>query len=444
MGMLRHFFILFFGIVPATIASAQQGQSLTVEEAVQIGLQNSKTLHSSRMNMQYTEAKASEMGATRLPSLKLGGSYARLSEVPPFQVSLPLPTPAPDKFVISPAIFDNYNSRLSLQQPLFTGFRLQSSTRMAKYNAQAAQENYSKDKRELIYDIKNAYWNLYKATELKKVIDENVEQVKSHLQDVQNFYAQGMATNDDVLKVQVQLSSVQLLQIDAKNAVQLAMIRLNSLIGLPLDQQVELSSRIEPQAKEFGQLSLLVKQALLRRPEAKIMEFRVKSAEAGVTLAKSGWYPQIYLTGNYYYARPNPRILPARDEFKDSWDIGVSVSFDIWNWGTTGHQTNQAQAQLFQAQDALGQLKDGITLEVTQSYLNVLQSKEKIAVAQQGVQQAEESYRMTNEKYKMGLALNTDLLDAEVALLRAKTNHTQALVDFELAQANLQKTIGEE
>jgi outer membrane protein TolC len=293
-----------------------------------------------------------------------------------------------------------------------------------------------------MYDVKSAYWNLYKAIEFKKVIDENVEQVKAHLKDVKSFYAQGIVTKNEVLKVEVQLSNTLILQTDAQNNVRLAGISLNNVLGISLITEVELASTIQHQPRESDEINSLIQKATEQRPEVQAMEYRVKAGEAGVTLARSGWFPQIYLNGNYYYARPNPRIVPAQDQFKDTWDVNLSVSLDIWNWGTTVHQTNQAQAQLAQAQDALGQLRDGITLEVTQNYLNFNQAKERIALAETTVSQAEENYRITNEKFKAGLALNSDLLDAEVALLQAKWTYIQALVEDELADARLQKSIG--
>jgi outer membrane protein TolC len=214
------------------------------------------------------------------------------------------------------------------------------------------------------------------------------------------------------------------------------------VLGISLTTEVELASTIQHQPRESDEINSLIQKATEQRPEVQAMEYRVKAGEAGVTLARSGWFPQIYLNGNYYYARPNPRIVPAQDQFKNTWDVNLSVSLDIWNWGTTVHQTNQAQAQLAQAQDALGQLRDGITLEVTQNYLNLNQAKERIALAETTVSQAEENYRITNEKFKAGLALNSDLLDAEVALLQAKWTYIQALVEDELANARLQKSIG--
>jgi outer membrane protein TolC len=222
------------------------------------------------------------------------------------------------------------------------------------------------------------------------------------------------------------------------------MIGLNNILGTPLQSEIELATSMQQQSKTYADVSTLVQQAFEKRPELKGVELRMKASESAVTAARSGWFPQIYLVGNYYTARPNQRIFPAVDQFKETWDVSVSVSLDIWNWGTTIHQTNQAQAQLEQTRDALGQLRDGITLEVTQNYLNLNQTKEKIGVAEKGVGQAEENYRITNEKFKSGLALNSDLLDAESALLQAKWNFIQALVDHELADARLQKAIGED
>ncbi|MBI1803364.1 MAG: TolC family protein [Ignavibacteriae bacterium] len=429
-------------IVAATIsvgAIARQKMSLTVEQAIATGLEKSKSLHASLMRVEAADAKASEVNAARLPSLRLGGSYARLSDVPGFEIG-PFPPLLNDRVTISPAVFNNYNVKLSLQQPLFTGMRLNSSADIADYTSQATSQDYHRDRSELVYTIKASYWNLYKAIEFKKVIDENVEQMKAHLRDVQNMAAQGLVTKNEVLKVEVQLSNVQLQQIDARNNVQLAAIGLNNVIDIPLNTEIDLASTVQPESqKTYGNVNELVQQAIDRRYEVKSTELHVKASESAVTLARSGWFPQVFLTGNYYYARPNQRLFPTQDKFSDTWDVTLSVSLDIWNWGSTIHQTNQAQAQLAQVQDALGQLKDGIALEVTQSYLNFNQSRERIGVAEKGVSQAEENRRITNEKFKAGIALNSDLLDAEAALLQAKWNYIQSLVDHELADAKLQQ-----
>jgi len=430
--------VLFAGSV-----RAQQTINLSIDQAIQIGFDKSKGLHASMMKVQYADAKSSEASTLLLPSLKFGGAYTRLSSVPAFEVDIPLPPPAPSHFVISPSILNNYNLRLTLQQPLFTAGKVQNAAEAADYTAQATQKDYEKDKSDLVYGIKNAYWNLSKALELQKVVDENVEQIRAHVKDAKSWQAQGLITDNDVLKVQVQLSEARLHQIDAKNAVQLARIALNNIIGIPLETQVDLTSSLEQKPEEFAPLQDLVKQALERRADVEAMKYKVKAGESGVSLAIAGWFPQVYLTGNYYFNRPNQRYQPMIDQFNNSWDVGVGVSFDVWNWGTTIHQTDEAKAQLAQAQDGLSQMKDAIALDVTSNYLNLQRVNERIDVAREGVTQAEENYRITDNKFKQGLSVNTDLLDAEVALLQAKTDYTQALTDFELAEASLRRSIGE-
>ena len=424
-------------------ALSQEKLPLTIEKAIQIGLENSKTLHSSLMKVEYADAKSAEVNAGRLPSLKFGGSYTRLSDIPPAEVVLQLPPPAPSRFTLSPTILDNYNLRFSVQHPLFTGFRLDAASSAADFSVQASSQEYAKDKADLIYNVKNAYWSLYKAQEVQKVIEENVQQIKAHVDDVQKMMDQGMATTNDVLKVQVQLSDAQLRQIDANNQVRLAVIGLDNTLGVSLSTDIELETTIAHTPREFAPLDKLIATALDKRPDIHAMKYRVQAGEAGVTAARSGWFPQIYLVGNYYYARPNQRLFPTENIFKDTWDVGVSMSLDIWNWGTTVHQIDQAQAQVAQSKDALGQLQDGITLEITQTYLNLTQAKERIGVAQKGVDQSQENYRITHERFTEGLALNSDMLDAEVAMLQSKLNYTQALVDYELAEARLERAIGE-
>jgi outer membrane protein len=429
-------------------ATAQQ-RTLTLSDAVALGLENSKSLHASLMKSEYADAKSSEVSASLYPTLKANLGYQNLSNIPPAAVILPKNAfgpgfpPQPVDVTLSPVILNTYSARATLQQPLFTGWRLQSAVDNAEYTANAVHDDYEKDRQQLLYDIKAAYWNVYRAKEMKRLTDENVAQMTQHLDDIQNMFGQGMATTNEVLKTKVQLSNSRVLQSDAENNVTIALISFNSIIGLPLGTEITIGSQLTPRTKEFPGVQQLLATAFQHRADVQGMEWRMHAAESGITAARAGWMPQIFLTGNYYYSRPNQRIFPAQDVFKDSWDIGVNLQFDIWNNLTTVHQTNEASAQYEQVKDSFGMLKDGVTLEVTQSYLTFEQAKKKIELAQLSVDQASENLRVTREKFKAGLTTNSELLDAEVALLQAKLQLVQSQVDHELAEARLQKAIGE-
>lgn len=417
--------------------NAQDKLSLTLDRAIEIGLQNSKLLHSSLMKVKGAEAKVKEVSALRLPSLKLNAGYRKLSEVDPFIITTPF-----GSFPIAPGIFDNYSVQLSVFQPLFTGFRLAGNVNLNEELSKATTEEYNKDKSELMFNIKNSYWGVFKAIQFKKVMDETVEQIKAHVEDAKNLEKAGMLTRNDILKIEVQLSNAIYQQLEAENAVKLTMTALNNVMGIPLNTQIEIASDVNLNQYKSDELSKLVDAAINNRPEIKAADSRVKASEAGVTLAKSSWYPQLSLYANYYYSKPNQRILPTQNRFDGTWDAGINLSMNVWDWLTTKHQSDQAEAQLAQAVDGMGLIKDGITLEVTQNYLSLTQTNKKIEIAKLIVSQAEENMRVTSQKFKNGLATSSDLIDAETALISAKTNFTTSIVDHELAKAKLEKSLG--
>jgi outer membrane protein len=431
--LLRMFLIL----MAFSIVFAEEKKSLTLEECIEIGLKNSKTLNISKSKVEAAQEKSKEVDAGMLPALKFAGGYTRLSPIDPFSINMP----GIGSYTLSPSILNNYTAKLSLIQPIYTGSRLSSNSDLIENLANATVEDLNQSKSQLILDIKNSYWTLYKSIDFLKIIEENITQIRAHLDDIQNMYNSGMATNNDVLKVKVQLSNIEITKIDAENNIALSRLALNNTIGLPLYTSFDLKSKIDVKSDNYSDMKNLIDKAINERPELKAMDFRIKSSQAGVEMAKSGFFPQINFIANYNYNRPNQRIFPSVDEFRGTWDISLMLSYDIWTWQTTSHQKAQAEAALDQSNIAMEQLKDAVTLDVSQSYLNLIKSREKITVSDESVKQAEENYRVTNEKFKAGLALNSDLIDAESALLTAKINYTSSLADYEIAIARLEKAI---
>ena len=436
-------------------SSAAQVQTLTLADVIRIGHENNRALKISATKVDAASAKASEAMTSLLPSLKLSASYQRLSDVPPFAVTLPSSIPPPiggSTFTLAPTVLNNYQARVSLQQPIFTGFKLESNIRAANYLAEASEFENKNDKADLTLAITTAYWTLYQTIETKKFIDENVLRLQTAENDTKNLLKAGVATRNDLLKVQLQLNNAKLTQIDATNDVQIAMMNLNNVIGKPLDTQVQLSSQPGIPLEQEGEPSIIgeradeqrsyLAKALDTRGDVKAMQSRVEASRAGVSAAQGGWWPQLFLTGGYTYARPNQRYQPTKDEFKGTWDVGVQLQFDIWNWGVAGHQSEQAKAALQQSELTYEQLKENVAFDVKRQSLALQRSREKVGVAMLAIEQADENERISNDKYKQGLATSTELLDATVALLQAKTSYSGALVEHEIARARLNRAIG--
>ncbi len=261
------------------------------------------------------------------------------------------------------------------------------------------------------------------------------------------------------------LQGLSLMAVEAGNPQPLQVIRVRAMgedgktkdftVTCRIDTEIEIATKLDEGTFAGGPVAEdekaagresdpgLLEKALARRPEPRAMDLRVKAGEAGVAVARSAWYPQVYLAGNYYDLRPNPRLLPAKDKFYSTWDVSLNVSMDLWNWGATARQTDQARARLAQARDALGMVKDAVALELRQCRLDLAAARAKIGVAREAVTQAEENLRVARERFREGVALNTDGLDAEVLALQSRTSLIQALVDNELAGARFRKALGE-
>lgn len=416
--------------------------SLTVAECVRLAMRNNRRLHAAMMRSEQSEARGAEAFSALLPTLKATTGYTRLSDVPDFSITIPS-YPRPQTMTLSEAIPNSYQVKVTLQQPLFVGNRLTSQHALQQQAASAARQDLRAEQRDLALTVTNAYWALYQAREVERVVEDNVRQVESHLRDMENMVAQGMATVNDRLKVRLQLSNAKLMRIDAANAARVAEIGLNNACGRPLDSPAILASGPDTAGSDDRNLGALQQQAAAARPELKALRARAQAGRSGVSMARAGWYPQLFGVANYAYARPNQRIFPAKDRFDGTWDAGVLLSLDIWNWGATRHQVRQARAQLAQAEDALALAADGVSVEVNVAWLDCQRCREKIAVTADGVAQAQENFRTTDERFRNGLATNSDLLDAENSLLQARLSHTRALVERQVAQARLAKAVGE-
>lgn len=425
--------LLVFGVIIA------QERTLTLEESLQIGLQNSKQIKISKASLISSGAKITEVGSQMLPRLSFGASYTRLSDVKPFAVAVAF---SPTPITIQETILDNYQLNLSLKQPLFTGFRLSSLKSAAEYNNKAVGFEHTNEINEEALRIHQAFWNYYKSQKVLQLVEENLKSLEKHLADTKNFLENGLVTKNDLLKLEVQYSNTELKRIDAKNAVELSRTAFNKAMGLPLNTRSQVVAE-EPQTilitTKFDDLLV---EAMQSREEIKSLEYKIKAGEETVDAAQAGWFPSIFLFGDYYYGRPNQRIMPLEDKFEDTWAVGVGLNWNILDWGETSAKTTQAEQRLIQTETTYQIIKENIELEVYKDYLTALSEFEKVTVSKKSVEQAEENYKITKDKYNQQLATSTDLIDAEVAMLNAKTNLTNALVDLELAKTNLEKSIG--
>ncbi|MCA0388592.1 MAG: TolC family protein [Bacteroidetes bacterium] len=441
--MLKHLlYVASFILLSITVLTAQKSVEMSLEDCIKFGLENNKSIKIAAEKVNSAKLKRSEAGTTGLPSLSLQAGYTRLSEVDPFAISIPFGG-SMQTFTVSPSILNNYSAKLTLTQPVFTGFKIDLSKELSDQAIAAGLFDLQSEKSKLKYSIANAYWSLYKVTEGKKVVEEYIKTIELHLKDLGNFFKQGLITENEILKLEVQLSSAKVQLLETENAKQMAKLMLLNSMDMPYETELTLKpSLITDQPATNLTLDEINSLALTGRPELKAMEVRLNSRKSAIELTRSAWYPDVYFIGNYNYSRPNQRIVPTKDEFKGTWDITLSLSYTLWNWNATSYKTQQAESELAQSNYQYQMMKDGILIEVKQAFLNYTANKSRIELAQNTVKQAEENYRVSYNLFRQGLIKNSDLIDAEVALFDAKIKLVTSISDLRNAEALLDKATG--
>jgi len=168
----------------------------------------------------------------------------------------------------------------------------------------------------------------------------------------------------------------------------------------------------------------------------------VKSAEKEVQLARSEYFPTLGLSFNYERVGDNPGVSGSQFEDEDSWNIMATARWTFWQWGKKRQLVREKETKLVQADDARVQVEDNISLEVRDAYLRLREARDKIGVAEVAIEQAEENFRMNQERFKEQVATSTDVLDAQTLLTQARTNYFNALSDYNIAWARLDRSMG--
>jgi outer membrane protein len=410
---------------------------LSLDDALARAAANSHRLAELRARESAAAAVLDQRKAADLPTLALQAGYQRTNHVDEFGVIQPDRTFT----IIYPDVPDNWRARLDLQWPIYSGGRNRALERAADAEGQASQKDIDSTRADLRLETTRAFWALVTATEAERVVRESVTRIEAQLSDVRARFDAGFLPPNDVLTVETRVSREKSLLIDARNQRDSARAELARLMGAPLDAAFEADAALEQSEAAVPSVANAVA-ARAERADRQALALRADAANARIDSARAGFRPSLAVIGGYDYARPNSNIFPRVDEWRPSWDIGVNVSWSLWNWGSTAAVVAEARGEAIAAQERLAELDTVIGLEVRQRQLDLDSARAQVPPALDAVKSAAEARRVVQERFTAGVATNTDLLDAQQDQLEAELQRTRALANVRLAQARLARAIG--
>ena len=427
--------ILFFPF------SARAAELLTLEDSVAIALKNSRIINIAKEGAKGAQAKKREAITGFLPKFKTSYSYTRFNEEPGFYfpgftgtISMPA------SYMIAGTI-NNHNWIIEASQPLFAGGGILANYQASKTGEDIALVEETAKSLDVILEVKVAYYNILRAQRLAQTARQSVEMLSAHRDVAHHFFLVGLIPKNDLLQSEVQLANGKQTLVKAQNAVTLAKSSLNTLLKRNLLSPLEVVDILDYQPVSQSYEDYL-ENARQHRPELKITELKARQAGYVVRQAQSEFFPAVSLVSNY--ARFGDTMSLSGTDYKkrESWQVMAVANWSFWEWGKTKFRVDAGRALENQAIDQAKELNDQVALEIKNAYLILQESESQIAVSKKVIEQAEESFRISEARYKERVARSTEVLDAQTLLTKAKSEYANALADYNIAHARLQRAVG--
>lgn len=422
--------VIVFPLVASAEEVIRKGDLLTLERCVEIALKNHPGILAARSNVDLYYARKGLAEAGYYPKVDATAGYSRFKPSSTSTTSIGVLNR-----ISTSHSFEQYSAGISANQTIYDFRKTGTQVNIQNLNIDSAREDLRNTGDQVIFNVKQAYYGVLKEKRNREVAGDTVSQFQQHLAQAKAFYEVGTKPKFDVTKAEVDLGNAQLNLIRANNNLKIARVILNNELGVPDAAEFEIEDSLS-----FQQYSMSFQEAIGKayenRPELKSISFRKNAAEESVRLAKKEYYPVLTGTVSYSWAGEQFAVNDG------GWSTGLTLSIPVFSGFSTKAQVAEAKANLLALTANEEVLRQSVLLEVQQSLLNLTEAGERIVVAELTVRQAQENFEIANGRYAAGVGNPIEVTDADVALSNAKTSYNQALYDYKIARASLEKAMG--
>jgi outer membrane protein len=425
--------IVFIGCFLLTVGyspKAAANEPWTLEHALEQALAHNPDARLARHRIAAAQAGLDQANAAFWPHLQFQSSYTRTDN--PMQVFGSILNQRSYSSSLNfndvPDV-DDLNARGLVTVPLYTGGRNKAERAAAKANTEASREDNEAVRNALGFEVARLFHTVLKTREFIRAAEAAVASYGTNVIIARKRLDGGTLLKTDVLDMEVRLAQAREDLVRARNANALATRALRNLLGIEEGEFVIADIAPSANAPDSGDFS--------RRAELAAARQRERAVEEQVRAAQGGYLPRVSAFGSLDYD------YGARfDNGAGSYTAGAMLQWDIWDGNLTRAKVREARANLESAREEQRKLRLALDLEVEQARLDIKAANERLVVTQQAVAQASESVTLTRARFEQGMALSTQLMDAETALLSARVRRAESEGDQRIAIAALRKALG--
>ncbi len=403
--------------------SVEKNIDMTLDKCIELALGNNPQINAAFHDILASDARIKQVWSNYFPQLSWQTGYTRIKQL---QLSDALGRNLTFNYYIL--------GQVTLQQMLYDFGVTQNQATIKRLDYEAYKTTLGATINEVIYQTKDAYYNLLYAFENKRVAEDTVNKFEMFYNQAKAFYEIGMNPKVDVTIAEVNLSNAKLQLIQADNAVNLAVARLNNVMGVPFIDKYNVQERLKYQPVDIT-FNKSIEIARDARPELKLAELKVESANQTLKLVKKSYFPTLSVEGQL-------QIGGKSWTNNYGYNLGGYLNFPTINGMLIKNEIKEAR-YLYDKEIANAKnTQNQIYLEIQNAYLLLEEKKNQMPVAMLGVKQAKENYELSYGRYRVGEANPTELKDAQINYQQAQLRYYNALYQYNSAKASLEKAIG--
>jgi outer membrane protein len=414
---------------------------LSLEDAVDRALARGEEMRAARAVVRQISAQVTMELSRALPQINGTVTYDRkLSSI--FEGAETDTSDLGSLLANSPfAARNTWTAEITAKQLLWSSGKVGSALHAAKAAKRSAHASESETASNVTFDVKQAYYDASYAQRLVEIALRGVDLARAHFRQVQSGQGQGARSEYDVLRAQVDAANQEPALVAARRGRDIALLRLKRLANIPLDQPVALAT---PLAFVDSLVPVVIERApsIETRSALRAAEAEVEARRSAVGVYRGQHWPDLYVSSTLQQQAFPGSFLPKWDEFRRNWDAYLTLEIPIFSGRRVTAEVSQARGAYEKARADRDQLRETVAVEAAQARADLDRSLSTLMARRQTVRQAQRAWELAEVRFRNGISTQLEVSDARLQLSTAEANEVQAIRDYRVALANLERAVG--
>jgi outer membrane protein TolC len=413
---------------PVARTTPVAGRVLTLDECIAIALEAQPAIQATLYDYAAARARVREALSPLLPQLSGTASAIRSNTTGPTTLA----TGRTVTVSVNRQPADTFLAQVQLSQLLFDFGKTLAATQVARKLAEVSAEGVELQRQLIALTVKEAYTNILLAQRLIRVQEQALERAELNLSSAKGFVDVGTQPLSTAVRAEVDVANARVDLINARNALKIARVSLNTAMAVDASTQTEITDNLEYEPTTMDRAALRA-EALRQSPEYRQARLQSSAAEARVQAATRNFLPNISGTGAYG---------GTQLEMNPNWSLGLAFTWNIFDGGNLVAAYDEAKANLGAANARVKVAELTLIQNLEQAEIAVEAAQERIQAARVLIASSQENFRLAQGRFDVGVGTILELTDAQLALTQASNTEAQALADYRIALAQLDRAAG--